>query len=47
MLWQITWSDGNIDIVESDEKPDEDSIESGIDADSSRWGQTITEIRRI
>lgn len=47
MLWQIRWNDGSIDIVHSDKKPDADAIESGLDADSPRWGKAISEIKQI
>lgn len=45
--WEITWSNGRVDIIESEDRPDEECIESGIDADSSLWGHTIKKIRRI
>jgi hypothetical protein len=47
MLWQITWNDGSIDIINSDNKPDAEAIESGVDADSPRWGHEILEIKQI
>lgn len=47
MLWEIEWSDGSIDIVEDDDEPDEETLESGIDADSPNWGKRVKEIRRV
>ena len=46
MIWEVEWNDGSIDIIEYDTEPDEELIESGIDADSPRWGHSIKEIRR-
>jgi len=47
MLWQITWTDGSMDFIESDKKPNAEEVESGLDADSPRMGQTISEIKQI
>jgi len=45
--WEVEWDDGYKDYIESDERPDEENIESGIDADSGRWGHTVKKIRRV
>jgi hypothetical protein len=44
--WVIKWDDGRTDVVEDDEKPEADDIESGIDADTDRWGHRIEKITR-
>lgn len=47
MNWEIEWDDGSIDWVESVSKPDIDFIESGIDADSPRFGHQIKKIKKV
>jgi hypothetical protein len=43
-LWKIEWDDGSEDLIPCEEKPDEDDIESGIDADHPKWGHRIKKI---
>jgi len=46
-FWEIEWNDGTMQTIESDDIPDEECIESGIDADSSFWGSKIKKIRKL
>ena len=46
-LWEVEWDDEVVDVIESEDKPDEEFIESGIDADSPRWGHRVKSIRRL
>ena len=43
----IEWDDGLEELIESDGIPEKESIESGIDADSNRWGHSIKSIKEL
>jgi hypothetical protein len=45
--WLIIWDDGLEDVIESDGRPDTDSIEEGVDADSDRWGHRIVKSKKV
>jgi hypothetical protein len=43
-IWELTWNNGSITIMSSDDEPDTDAIESGVDADSPFFGHRIIKV---